>query len=65
MAEEGDPLAEEILVPSEDPKKDEDKPLGETGDVKGKGKGKDNGKDLPEIVSSSFGFEGRSYRGSS
>lgn len=43
-------LASEILVPSTDPKKADDKPKA-NGDAKGKGKGDE--KDQPDIVSSS------------
>ncbi len=51
---EREEAALDIVVPSEDPpRKDEDKPLGETGDSKGKGKSLDNDKgkdDGPDIV---------------
>ncbi len=50
MSDDHDPLASEIVVPSEDPKqkdKDKDQPR-MNGDVKGKGK--DESSDEPEIV---------------
>lgn len=50
MSDDHDPLASEIVVPSEDPeRKDTEKPK-TNGDVKGKGK--EESKDEPEIVCS-------------